>query len=963
MINKVEIGNAVLYNGDCLEVIEQLDRVDHTIMDPPYEAGAHTDARLVQKGDKIVVEAHRFAAMDDDTRDRITKFVALNTDRWSLVFCQNEGAHFWREAFRSHNVKPYSTMVWCKPDGKPNYNGSGPGVGYESIVATWHGTGRSSWNGGGRIGVFIENKNEKRDGGNTHTTIKPQRLMVPLVEYFSDKNDLILDCFMGSGSTGVAAVSLGRRFIGIERDPEYFDICCRRIEEAQKGMFHTPYVKTKARVAVPLLPEPAPKVAAPKPRGATSRAPKAAPRARFAAPSIIEGDVDEPVRPRRPLESPFKKIIEKHGSDLIDFGPWGPHGSGGAVGLDVESYRNFFLVNMERFGNGERISFELSDRSTIDFARLMDILTHECIITFNGNTYDIPIIALAAKGTDTYGLKQATNDIIQNSIMPWKIEERLGIRLPRINHVDLIEPSPAVRQGLKIQNGRLHGRTMMDLPYPEDATLTRTQMNVATIYCFNDIDATHNIFNSLREPLSLRVALGRQYGMDLRSKSDAQIGEAIVKKRVESMLGRRVKKDPNISPFFRYSVPDFIKFDNPQLKRALDIIAKAEFSVNGFGKVETPKELENLTISIGSSTYSMGRGGLHSTESHRALFSDNTHILIDLDVASDYPRIILKLGMYPKALGPAFLKVYKALIDERVDAKHLAKIIKEEQLPKAVGDEILRLQEEMYKAIVKAEGGKIAGNGVFGKLLSIFSVLFAPDLGMATTLTGQLILLMFIEMAEAIGISVVSANTDGVLLRCPRELVEFDGKRNIVGGPLRTILDKWETDTSFEFESTLYKAIYNSSVNTYIAIKEDGGHKRKGPIANPWGDNDKRSQLMKNPQMTICSDAVLNLIKKGTPIKDTILGADDPKGFVTIINATGGGTWRGEYLGKVVRYYWSTDSDPILTGKGRKVAKTDGCRPLMEMDRTMPVDVDFDRYVKEAEKIAVDIGMDMGMLA
>lgn len=985
-IEKVEIGNAILYNGDCLEVVKTLDRVTHTFTDPPYEAGAHTSSRLVaQAGGGVKVEAHNFDAMDEETRDEITKFIATNTDKWSLVFCQNEGAHFWREAFREHGVKPYSTMVWCKPDGKPNFNGTGPGVGYEAIVSTWHGKSRSTWNGGGKTGIFIVNQREDKNQWNTHTTIKPQKLMIELVELFSNKEDLILDCFMGSGSTGVAAVGTGRRFIGIERDPEYFEICCRRIEEAQKGMFHTPYVKKKSQVAVALFPEQVktPKVAPPKARGVAKPAPaprktkeavpKTPARARFAAPTIHVEEEAEPAKPRLPLPDPFKEIIDKHGSELIDFGPWDEAPmSGGAVGMDVECFPNFFLVNFERFGNGQRLAMEMSERSSINWSLLRRILTTECIITFNGSGYDIPMVALALAGKDTYALKEESNILIHNEIPPWKLEERLGVQFPRINHVDLFGPNPSVQQGLKVLNGRLHGRMMMDLPYPHDKRLSRAEMNVGTIYCFNDIDATKNLFNALREPLALRVALGKVYNMDLRSKSDAQVGEAIVKKRVEILTGRRVRKADNISPFFRYEVPEFFKFKHPDILKAVDIIKRTEFSVNGAGRVEMPKELESLQISIGESTYSMGIGGLHSTEANRAVRSDNEYVLIDLDVASQYPRIILRLGMFPKALGPAFLTVYKALVDERVDAKHRAKIIKDTELPAAIAqgvkELIAALEKEERENTTKAEGGKIAANGVFGKLLSIFSVLYAPHLGIATTLTGQLSLLMIIDMCEAAGISVVSGNTDGVVLRCPRSMVEFDDKKNIVGGRLREVLNEWESSTGFEFESNIYKAIYNSSVNTYIAIKDDGKHKRKGPIANPWGDKDLRGQMMKNPQMTICSDAVLDFIKNGTSIAETIRASKDPRGFVTIINAKGGCTWRGGYLGKVARYYWSTDHDPILyvktTNKGgtRKVAKTDGAKPLMEMDGSLPDDIDYDRYIREAEDIARDIGIEMDLL-
>lgn len=86
--------------------------------------------------------------------------------------------------------------------------------------------------GGGRHGVFNVPKGEGVP--NVHETQKPIRLMTDLVKLFSNQGDTVLDPFMGSASTGVACVKLGRKFIGIELDQKYFDLSCRRIEEAYK---------------------------------------------------------------------------------------------------------------------------------------------------------------------------------------------------------------------------------------------------------------------------------------------------------------------------------------------------------------------------------------------------------------------------------------------------------------------------------------------------------------------------------------------------------------------------------------------------------------------------------------------------------------------------------------------------------------------------------------------------------
>jgi hypothetical protein len=321
----------------------------------------------------------------------------------------------------------------------------------------------------------------------------------------------------------------------------------------------------------------------------------------------------------------------------------------------------------------------------------------------------------------------------------------------------------------------------------------------------------------------------------------------------------------------------------------------------------------------------MGIGGLHSQEAHRALYSDDRRVLIDVDVAGHYPNIIAGLGIYPKAMGPAFIDIYRRMIAQRLEAKR---------------------QEDR----AKADGLKIANNGVFGKLGSSYSPLYSPSLMIATTLTGQLSVLMLIERAEAIGIPVVSANTDGVVFHCPR--ADEDKLSALVAG--------WEAETGFEIERTRYRSLHSSSVNTYVAIREDGKVKSKGPVADPWQDGDLRVQMSKNPQMTVCSRAVVAFLRDAKPIEESVRACADPRAFVTVIKVASGGVWRGYRLGRAVRYYWSVDGDPILYADGsRKVPKTDGARPLPELTDAIPVDLDYPRYVEEAWKIAADLGVDV----
>jgi site-specific DNA-methyltransferase (adenine-specific) len=228
------IGDATLYLGDCREILPTLAAVDHVITDPPYEKEAHRTDRRVMRRDGLVAGALTFAQMDEMTRLQVTAQMARIGQGWVLVFCQAEGVAPWRDAIEAAGAKYKAPMVWIKPDGMPQFNGQGPGMGFESMVAAWSGQGRSRWNGGGRHGVFTFPKGEGAVGKNEHETQKPVRLMRELVGLFSNPGESILDPFMGSGTTGVAAIRLGRKFVGIEQEPRYFEVACRRLAEAEK---------------------------------------------------------------------------------------------------------------------------------------------------------------------------------------------------------------------------------------------------------------------------------------------------------------------------------------------------------------------------------------------------------------------------------------------------------------------------------------------------------------------------------------------------------------------------------------------------------------------------------------------------------------------------------------------------------------------------------------------------------
>lgn len=241
----------MLLEGDSLEVMTVLRRatVDHVITDPPFEAEAHTlmrrridgahgatvigGRRPGADGRPICTDPIDFAPITADTRGEVSRHIGRLTRRWSIVFCQLEAAHLWTETLEAHGTRKLRVGGWVKTDPQPQLSGDRPAQGGETIVYA-HAAGKSTWNGGGASGFLIGSKHNA-DRADDHPTQKPLWLMLELIRRHTDPGDLILDPFAGSGSTGVAALRLGRRFVGIEKDPKYAALARRRLEAESNG--------------------------------------------------------------------------------------------------------------------------------------------------------------------------------------------------------------------------------------------------------------------------------------------------------------------------------------------------------------------------------------------------------------------------------------------------------------------------------------------------------------------------------------------------------------------------------------------------------------------------------------------------------------------------------------------------------------------------------------------------------
>lgn len=214
-------------------MIQTLGPLSHVIFDPPYEKHMHnskTGKRSIRTDGHAELAALHFTSIEG-MRKEITDSLTALCQGWFVAFCTPEGVAPWRDAIEAAGARYKRACIWNKPDSAPQFNGQGPAMGAEMFVTAWCGSGFSSWNGGGGRNVFTHLTNAPdRHGG--HPTEKPISLMCEIIEKFTNPGDMILDPFMGSGSTGVAAVRLGRKFIGVEQDARFFKIAGERISDA-----------------------------------------------------------------------------------------------------------------------------------------------------------------------------------------------------------------------------------------------------------------------------------------------------------------------------------------------------------------------------------------------------------------------------------------------------------------------------------------------------------------------------------------------------------------------------------------------------------------------------------------------------------------------------------------------------------------------------------------------------------
>lgn len=612
-------------------------------------------------------------------------------------------------------------------------------------------------------------------------------------------------------------------------------------------------------------------------------------------------------------------------------------------------------------------------------------------VGFNSSKFDMPILGVILGGYSNRNVQEAAETLINAGTTHWQVLRDYGANPPDWNHIDLYEVAPGVQISLKTYAGRLAFPTMVEHTNFAKDLVTQADFDEVAAYCANDLRVTQALYRALQTECELRTDMSFRFEMDLRSKSDAQVAEAVISKQLGLRGGKQ--KPPR---YVRYTAPAKLidlsgihySHRREQVQDVIDRFESEYFTVNPANGAPIEPEWLKHPIQIGRRKYKFGLGGLHSVDDNNMyLRAEKWNHISDFDVSSYYPKIIMESGVVPNLgsheNGLRFMQIYKGFFDERMEHKHAKR---------------KRLANSM----------KIFLNGPFGKLGSIYSPFYAPELMLAVTITGQLNLAILIaELEELQDVEVRSANTDGIVIQYP------DVARDYV----LSVFEANSKRTSFEYEETVYSQYAARDVNNYIAIQPDGTVKRKGQYASS-DPTLNALYLQKNPGMDAATNlAIATLQKYGTSLPEwgsfdkqldeavAWLRTRPMREFVAIQNVRGGGVQHtheewvddwvnikprewvrqahlgmdsppaptkrvsrpkpvrvytgGECFGKVARWYMTTVAKPpITTLKGNKVPCTDGAQLLLTMPSGMahPQDLDYVWYVNEARSILKDIG-------
>lgn len=561
---------------------------------------------------------------------------------------------------------------------------------------------------------------------------------------------------------------------------------------------------------------------------------------------------------------------------------------------DIEVFQNIFHCSVKNTETNDIYKFEISERKNqlrelVKFFKQVDkyitwgdyyttninIPANVIFCGYNNLHYDNPIINYIIEYEDKlmqynipticssiFNLSKTITTSSEDNIDAWK-HWKYQIWFDTFDILTMLY-SNKLRVGLKEIQVTMQYPNVQEFVCDWTKPLPLEDFESMIDYNINDIESTSELLNRCKKDVDLRIAIEDEYGVRVLSKDGVNIGMKILTQKYLEKTGltwqdiKDLRSPMSVIPLKDVILP-FIKYDSPILQRVLDDM-KNQIVSPGRKGYENKFVFNNLR-------YSVGVGGIHSVNSPEIIIPRDDEMLIDIDVASLYPSMLIEYEFYPKHLGKEFLEVYKQIKDERIEAKHNGDKVKNETL-------------------------KLALNGLSGNLQNEHNFCYSPFAVMQIRINGQLLLLMLAEKLTQIECRIIQANTDGLFV-----LLKKDAYSKV-----NSICREWEQLTKLTLEEDRFKAMYQYAINDYFAITEDNKVKEKGMFITAV-------KLGKGLTPKIIPKAVISFFKDGIPVEDTIKNCTDIRDF--LMSEKTGKQWHIEYMNeeqqRTNRFYASTN--------------------------------------------------------
>ena len=561
---------------------------------------------------------------------------------------------------------------------------------------------------------------------------------------------------------------------------------------------------------------------------------------------------------------------------------------------DIEVFQNIFHCSVKNTETNDIYKFEISERKNqlrelVKFFKQVDkyitwgdyyttninIPTNIIFCGYNNLHYDNPIINYIIEYKDKlmqynipticssiFNLSKTITASSEDNIDAWK-HWKYQIWFDTFDILTMLY-SNKLRVGLKEIQVTMQYPNVQEFVCDWTKPLPLEDFDSMIDYNINDIESTSELLNRCKKDVDLRIAIEDEYGVRVLSKDGVNIGMKILTQKYLEKTGltwwdiKDLRSPMSVIPLKDVILP-FIKYDSPILQRVLDDM-KNQIVSPGRKGYENKFVFNNLR-------YSVGVGGIHSVNSPEIIIPRDDEMLIDIDVASLYPSMLIEYEFYPKHLGKEFLEVYKQIKDERIEAKHNGDKVKNETL-------------------------KLALNGLSGNLQNEHNFCYSPFAVMQIRINGQLLLLMLAEKLTQIGCRIVQANTDGLFVLLKKDIYS----------KVNSICREWEQLTKLTLEEDRFKAMYQYAINDYFAITEDNKVKEKGMFITAV-------KLGKGLTPKIIPKAIISFFKDGISVEDTIKNCTDIRDF--LMSEKTGKQWHVEYMNeeqqRTNRFYASTN--------------------------------------------------------